>query len=124
MVDFSPFRFLVVIALFAGHILLLAPIFDRMRKRKETSNPADPDLASLEAELLARRLGQAVLWAVGAVAWLSGLAVLPLLIAFVYNGWWLALPITVAVTFASGMVSNWIDEKQQALKGGLLSKFL
>lgn len=124
MVDFSPFRFLAVIALFAGHILLLAPIFDRLRKRAESRKAADPELTSLDAELLARRIGEAVLWAVGAVAWLSGLMVLPLLIAFVYNGWWLALPITVAITFGSGMVSNWIEGKQQALRSGLLSKFL
>lgn len=124
MVDLSPFRFLAVIALFVGHILLLAPIFDRMRKRKETSKPADSDLASLDAELLARRIGEAVLWSVGAAAWLSGLMVLPLLIAFVYNGWWLALPVAIAVTCVSGMVNNWTDGKLQALKGGMLSKFL
>lgn len=124
MVDFSLLRFLAVIALFAGHILLLAPILDRQRKRAESRKSVDPELTSLDAELLARRIGEAVLWAVGAAAWLSGLMVLLLLIAFVYNGWWLALPLAIAVTFISGMVINWTEGKLQALKGGLLSKFL
>lgn len=56
MVDFSLFRLIAVFALFAGHILLLAPIFDRLRKRAESRKVADPELTSLDAELLARRL--------------------------------------------------------------------
>ena len=124
MADFSPFRFAAVIALFAGHIVILAPIFDRWRKRDQTIKVADPNLASLDAELLVLRLGEAVLRAIHAAAWLSGLAVLPLLIAFVYKGWWPTLPIAIAVTIVSGMVGNWTDGKIQALKGGLLSKFL
>lgn len=124
MADFSPFRFLVVIALFAGHILLLAPIFDRMRKRKETSNPADPDLASLDAELLVRRLGAAVLTCILVVARISGLMVLGLLIAFVYQGRWTTLPLAIAVAIVGGVVGEWASRNIQALKGGLLSKFL
>lgn len=124
MVDFSPFRFLAVIALFAGHILLLAPIFDRMRKRKETSKTADPDLASLNAEILARRLGEAVLTCILVVARISGLMVLGLLIAFVYQGRWITLPLAIVVTIVGGMVGEWASRNIQALKGGLLSKFL
>lgn len=124
MVDFSPFRFLAVIALFAGHILLLAPIFDRMRKRKETSKTADPDLASLNAEILARRLGEVVLTCILVVARISGLMVLGLLIAFVYQGRWITLPLAIVVTIVGGMVGEWASRNIQALKGGLLSKFL
>jgi hypothetical protein len=124
VIEFSSFRFILVIALFAGHILFLAPIFDRWRKRSAAKKANDPEQASLDAELLARRLGEMVLRGVHAVAWLSGLTVLGLLIAFVYDGWWLALPIAVATTLIGGAVANWTSEKLVALKDGLLSRLL
>lgn len=124
MVDFSPFRFLAVIALFVGHIVLLAPIFDRLRKRAESSKSADRDLASLNAELLARRLGEAVLTCILVVARISGLIVMGLLIAFVYDGHWIALPLAILITLLGGMIGNWASSRLYELKGGLLSKLL
>ena len=124
MVDFSPFRFFAVLALFVGHILLLGRILDRRRKSGEVAKSADPELASLNAELLVRRLGEMILRGVHAVAWLSGLIVLPLLIAFVYSGWWMALALSIFITLTGGVVVSWTSRKLEALKDGLLSSFL
>ena len=108
MFDWSPFRFLLFIALFVGHVLLLGPIFDRGRSRADRITISNPDLASLNAELLAIRLGIIVLTAIQATAWLSGLVVTALIFLFVYSGSWIALPASVAINagFAAKILFN------------------
>ena len=113
--------FAAVMGLFIGQILLLAPIFDRWESRAKAKEASDPGLASLEAELLVRRLGEAVLKAVHAVVWMSGLLVLPLLILIVLRGAWIVLPAVFALTFIQFWAGSWTSRKLDALKRGILS---
>lgn len=113
---------MAVLVLFVGQILLLAPLFDWWDNRAKAAEAANPGQASLKAELLVRRLGEAVLEGVHAIAWLSGLLVLPLLIVIVHGGSWIMLPAVFALTLVQGVVCSWTSRKLEALKGGILSQ--
>jgi hypothetical protein len=115
---------MAVLALFAGQIWVLGPLLDRWSARANAGDAADPDMASLRAELLVRRLGQVMLRAIQAVAWLSGLLVLPWLFVIVQDGSWIMVPAVFAVTVVGGFLYGWTHRKLEALKGGLLSQFL
>jgi hypothetical protein len=113
-----------VLILFIGQIFLLAPIFDKWDARAAAIEDANPGVASLKAELLAVGLGKLVLRCVQAVAWLSGLLVLPWLFLIVYHANYIMLPAVLAFTFIGAVVNHWSSKKVEALTGYSLTVLL
>lgn len=81
-----------------------------MRRRVESTKAADPELVSLAAELLARRIGEAVLTCILVLAQITSLTVMGLLVAFIYKGQWIALPVAKLETLFGRMAGSWTEE--------------
>jgi hypothetical protein len=102
--------------LFVGQILLLAPLFDSWNDRSKAIEAATPGLARFKAELFVRRLGEIFLKSIHALAWLSGLFVLPWLFVIVHVGSWVMLSAVTALMLGQCLKCNWASWNLEALK--------
>ncbi|MCP5397691.1 MAG: hypothetical protein H6921_00150 [Sphingomonas sp.] len=110
---------LMVLTLFIGQVTLLGSLFDRCNARAKAIEDTNPGQANRKAEQLARVLGEMLLRAVHAVAWLAGLLVFPWLCVIVYHGTWIMLPAVFALTLGSSLVTYWTGRNLEALKRSL-----
>ena len=106
---------MAVILLFVGQIWLLGLLNDRLDANAKAEEAATPGLANYKAKRLVRWLGMSILSGIKALAWLSGLAVLPAFGMIVYEGAWAILPFVVALTFGFSFVERWASRNLEAL---------